>query len=63
MDTDELVDTVMELIVEDDGGGICIACHEVADGFVEPDAEGYECDACGAFKVCGAELWLLQNIA
>ena len=59
---DKLIDTVMELIVEDDGGGICTACHNVAYG-VEPDAEGYECDACGALRVCGAELWLLQSIA
>tara|TARA_Y100000310_G_scaffold264490_1_gene275134 strand:+ start:166 stop:330 length:165 start_codon:yes stop_codon:yes gene_type:complete len=47
---DKLIDTVMELIVEDDGGGICTACHNVAYG-VEPDAEGYgQCDACGALR-------------
>tara|TARA_R100000306_G_C4321604_1_gene115417 strand:- start:345 stop:536 length:192 start_codon:yes stop_codon:yes gene_type:complete len=54
---------VMQLVEEDDGGGICTDCNEVADGFIEPDGDGIECGYCGAFKVCGAELWLLQNIA
>lgn len=34
--------------------GICIACKETADG-VEPDAENYECAACGEKKVFGLE--------
>lgn len=36
-------------------GGVCLACGEVAWGDVEPDARGYECGACGAAKVYGAE--------
>ena len=61
MDKDELLDTVIALCEEDNGGGICTACHETAYG-VEPDAEGYECDSCGAMAVCGAEQWILRNV-
>lgn len=32
--------------------GACIACGEQADG-VEPDAEKYECESCGAKAVYG----------
>lgn len=39
--------------------GFCIACGEDADG-CEPDARGYECEACGAMKVYGAEELLLM---
>jgi len=38
----------------DEYAGFCIACGEYHDG-CEPDARGYECDACGAMKVYGAE--------
>jgi hypothetical protein len=62
MTHEELLDTIMELIYEDNGGGICTVCLEIAYG-VEPDAEGYECDACGALAVCGAEMYLLLNVA
>jgi len=62
MNMDVVLDTVMELIYEDNGGGICTACYEVMYG-VEPDGENYECEACGEFKVLGAELYLLMNVA
>jgi hypothetical protein len=39
--------------------GICRACGESQDG-VEPDASGYECEACGAHAVCGAEDLLFE---
>ena len=38
--------------------GFCIACGASADG-VEPDAEHYECEACGEAAVYGAEQLLL----
>lgn len=38
--------------------GICIACGELRD-MVEPDAEGYECEECGAFEVKGMEQALI----
>ena len=35
--------------------GICLACGEIAYGGTEPDAEGYECEACGKKQVMGVE--------
>lgn len=41
--------------------GVCLACGEEQDG-CEPDAEGYECEACGENKVMGAsELMMLLS--
>ena len=38
--------------------GWCAECgHEHYN--VEPDADGYTCEACGALAVRGAEEWLL----
>ncbi len=37
-----------------DNPGFCLACGCEADG-CEPDAREYECEACGAPKVYGAE--------
>jgi len=37
-----------------DNPGFCTACGAEAAG-VEPDAEGYKCESCGAHAVCGAE--------
>ena len=56
-----VMDEVMAMVEEDNGGGICTACHETAYG-VEPDAESYECESCGALSVCGAEQFLLLNV-
>ena len=39
--------------------GFCIRCGSETDG-VEPDAEKYECDNCGAMQVYGAEQLLLM---
>ena len=38
--------------------GICISCTEFKD-CVEPDAENYECECCGAFEVMGLEQALI----
>lgn len=38
--------------------GICIACGEMHDG-VEPDADGYYCDACEENAVMGLEQAML----
>lgn len=40
--------------------GICLECEELQDG-VEPDAENYECESCGAFEVMGIEEALLMG--
>ena len=44
-----------------DNPGFCIACGEEADG-CEPDARGYECEACGENKVYGAEELLIGMV-
>ena len=40
--------------------GFCLACGFQEDG-VEPDARGYECDACGEAQVYGAEEIVLMG--
>jgi len=35
--------------------GFCLSCGEEREG-CEPDAEHYECYACGEFEVMGAEM-------
>ena len=59
---DNILDTVMAMVEEDNGGGICTACDEVTYG-VEPDAEGLECDSCGALEVCGADMYILLHVS
>ena len=41
-----------------DNPGFCLACGAECGG-CEPDAQGYECEACGEAEVYGAEeiLW------
>ena len=56
-----ILDVVIEMVEEDNDSGICTACYEVAYG-VEPDAEGYQCESCGALAVCGAEQFLLTHV-
>jgi hypothetical protein len=41
--------------------GVCLACGEFTCGGVEPDAESYECEACGAKSVCGTENALVMG--
>lgn len=41
-----------------DNPGFCLACGEEQEG-CEPDAENYECEACGERKVWGAAQVLL----
>jgi hypothetical protein len=52
------VEDVMAAIEADDNEGFCLACGEAAYG-VEPDAEHYTCESCGAPAVYGAEQILL----
>ena len=51
---------IMQAIEADDSLGFCIACGAQAEG-VEPDAQGYECEECGAEKVYGAEELLIMG--
>jgi hypothetical protein len=61
--TEERVCDTME---EAEGGldspGICLICGADADS-VEPDAEDYDCEACGADAVMGVENILLRYFA
>jgi len=41
-----------------DNPGFCLICGLEVDG-VEPDAQNYECEACGAEQVFGADELLL----
>jgi hypothetical protein len=41
-----------------DNPGFCLICGHEAEG-VEPDARNYECEACGAEMVFGAEELLI----
>lgn len=44
-----------------DDPGFCLICgHEASS--VEPDAENYECESCGAEQVFGTH-WLLMEIS
>ncbi len=45
----------------EEDNGICLACGEIRNGGTEPDAEEYECEDCGAFKVCGIEQALVMG--
>lgn len=39
---------------ERDYTGWCSTCQDFTTECVEPDAEGYECEVCGEWTVCGA---------
>lgn len=52
---------VTEDEITDGTVGICLACGEREYG-VEPDARGYECSSCGAFKVYGMEEALIMGM-
>jgi hypothetical protein len=43
-----------------DNPGFCIACGAEAEG-VEPDAEKYTCESCGASGVYGVEQLLIAT--
>jgi hypothetical protein len=47
--------------LNEDGGGFCLNCGHIQEGGVEPDAEDYECEHCGANAVLGMEEALLRG--
>jgi hypothetical protein len=51
------LEQVLEAVEADDNLGFCLACG------VEPDAQRYTCEACGAPKVYGAEELLIRMAA
>lgn len=44
--------------MEDNYGGLCLACGEITYGGVEPDARNYHCEECGERQVFGPH-WLI----
>ena len=55
-------DVILAAVDADDYLGFCVACGFEA-GSVEPDAENYPCDDCGAPAVFGAEQLLFMTEA
>lgn len=53
------IEQIMEAVESGEYVGFCRACGEQADG-VEPDAERYTCESCGAAQVYGAEQLLIM---
>lgn len=45
----------------EDQGGFCTACGAEAYG-IEPDARQYDCEACGAAAVYGAEELVIMGL-
>lgn len=50
---DRVLEAVKRQMFDLDNPGFCLACGEEQDG-CEPDARGYECEACGKRQVYGA---------
>jgi hypothetical protein len=57
--TDDVIgDAVERRMMTLDNPGFCLICGNEADS-VEPDAQNYMCEACGAEQVFGADELLL----
>lgn len=56
----DIVDAIERASTGTDNPGFCLACGNEQEG-CEPDARGYECEFCGAYKVYGAEEILLMG--
>lgn len=54
------VQQVEDAVVSDDNMGWCRECGEEAFG-VEPDAQKYQCEACDAWAVYGAEEYVMNG--
>ncbi|SEA87551.1 hypothetical protein [Rubrimonas cliftonensis] len=55
------LDDLIDAAQHEDGVGFCLDCGAENHG-VEPDAERYPCESCGALKVYGAEQIALLTI-
>jgi len=56
---DRIIEAVERYDTSLDNPGFCLSCGFEADG-VEPDAEKYECEACGEPTVYGAQELLIR---
>lgn len=50
---------LIEMYESGEDAGVCTACGHIAHG-VEPDADGYRCEACGRYEVKGVEILLME---
>lgn len=57
---DEVEAAVKSEMFGTENPGFCLSCGEAVDG-CEPDARGYECEACGEPTVYGAAEVLLMG--
>lgn len=53
------IEDVLRAVQADDMIGFCLSCGAEREN-TEPDARGYQCPTCGAFRVFGAEEILLM---
>jgi hypothetical protein len=47
---------------EDNYDGYCTKCGAIKYGGTEPDADGYECEECGAMAVVGISNALIMGL-
>jgi Zn finger protein HypA/HybF involved in hydrogenase expression len=59
---DRICEAVERRMTSLDNPGFCTCCGEETEG-VEPDAEDYHCEACGADAVYGADELLMYIAA
>ena len=57
---DEVLSQAQETVENGDYDGYCLACGEISEDTVEPDAERYPCSACEKNMVFGAEQILIH---
>jgi predicted amidophosphoribosyltransferase len=62
IDLDALMAMCEESMFGMSDNGFCVACG-AEQGFIEPDAEERQCDACGEHTAYGAERLLLEMVA
>lgn len=55
---DAIIDAVARRMTTLDNPGFCLICGCYHEG-IDPDAENYPCEACGAEQVFGADTMLL----
>lgn len=60
---DAISEAVQRQYTSLDDPGFCVACGAEYESGIEPDAEQYECEACGEAAVYGAEELLLRLVA
>jgi hypothetical protein len=56
---DAIMDACDRRLSSLDNPGFCLMCGLEADG-VEPDAQNYECESCGADQVFGCEELMME---